>query len=235
MTLNEVMAFLEAHGCEKTKATYMKHGAHEPLFGVKAGDLKKVQKKIKKDHALSLALYASGNSDAMYLASLIADEKQITEEGLGAWVNAAYWYYLSEFAVPWVAAESPFGRALALAWMERPEEGVAAAGWCTYSSLMAVTKDEDLDLDEIRRLLARVGATITEQQNRVRHVMNAFVIAVANYVAPLLDEARAVAVKIGVVYVDMGGTACKVPLATQYIDKAVDRGRVGKKRKGTRC
>ena len=62
-----------------------------------------------------------------------------------------------------------------------------------------------------------------------------FVIAVANYVAPLLDEARAVAVKIGVVYVDMGGTACKVPLATQYIDKAVDRGRVGKKRKGTRC
>jgi len=235
MKLSEVMAFLEEHGDERTKATLIKHGAKEPFFGVKVSDLKKVVKKIKKDHALSLELYATGNSDAMYLAGLVADESQITVETLEEWVNGAYWYYISEFTVPWVAAETPSGRDLALRWMDRPEETVASAGWCTYSSLMATHEDEELDLDEIRGLLSKVGATIHDQQNRVRHTMNAFVIATGTYVAPLLDDARAVAQKIGKVQVNMGGTACKVPLATAYIEKAVDKGRVGKKRRGARC
>src|SRR5947209_7953223 len=50
----------------------MKHGAREPFFGVKIEDLKKIQKRIKKDYQLALDLYATGISDAMYLAGLIA-------------------------------------------------------------------------------------------------------------------------------------------------------------------
>ena len=56
----------------------MNHGAKEPFFGVKVGDLKKILKKTKKNHELSLELYKTGNSDAMYLAGLMADEKKIT-------------------------------------------------------------------------------------------------------------------------------------------------------------
>jgi len=234
MKLPEVMAFLGEHGDERTKTTLVKHGAREPFFGVKVADLKKLVKKIKKDHLLSLELYKTGNSDAMYLAGLIADEKQITAEILEEWVDDAYWYYISEFAVPWVAADTVFGHELALRWIQRPEEGVASAGWCTYSRLMAVTEDKDLDLDEIRGLLSRIGETIHDQQNRVRHTMNAFVIAAGSYVAPVLDDAQAVAREIGKVHVDMGGTACKVPLATAYIAKVVDSGRVGRKRRGPR-
>ena len=35
--------------------------------------------------------------------------------------------------------------------------------------------------------------------------------------------------------VDMGGTACKVPYAPDYIDKVVGMGRLGVKRKSARC
>ena len=234
MKLSEVMVFLGEHGDERTKTTLMKHGAREPFFGVKVADVKKIVKQIKKDHLLSLELYKTGNSDAMYLAGLIADEEQITAEILEEWVDGAYWYYISEFTVPWVAADTIFGRELALRWIQRSEEGVAAAGWCTYSRLMAVTEDENLDLDEIRGLLTKVGETIHDQQNRVRHTMNAFVIAAGSSVAPLLEDAQAVAREIGKVHVDMGGTACKVPLATAYIAKVVDSGRVGRKRRGPR-
>jgi 3-methyladenine DNA glycosylase AlkD len=114
MKLSAVMAFLGEHGDERTKTTLMKHGAREPIFGVKVADLKKVVKQIKKDHLLSLELYKTGNSDAMYLAGLIADEKQITAELLEEWVDGAYWYYISEFTVPGVAADTLFGRELAL-------------------------------------------------------------------------------------------------------------------------
>ena len=76
MTAKEVLDQLEAFGDERTKNTLMNHGAREPLFGVKVSDLKKILKQTKKNHALSLELYSTGNSDAMYLAGLMADEKQ---------------------------------------------------------------------------------------------------------------------------------------------------------------
>lgn len=171
MTLSDIMKELEAYGNEQTKKTLMNHGAKEPFFGVKVADLKKILKKTKKNHELSLALYETGNSDAMYLAGLMADESQITEAQLDDWVDKAYWYYLSEYAVPWVAAETPYG----------------------------------------------------------------FVIAIASYISALTEKSKTLAEEIGKVSVDVGGTACKVPLATDQIKKVEDRGSLGKKRKTARC
>src|ERR1700752_4226901 len=73
MTLSETMKQLEAVGSEQTRKTYRRHGVQMPMFGVKMGDLSKVQKGIKKDHALALALWATGNLDARVLATMIAD------------------------------------------------------------------------------------------------------------------------------------------------------------------
>ncbi len=74
MTTEEIMVELHRYGSEQTKKVLIKHGAREPFFGVKVQDLKKIVKKVKKNHALALELYATGNSDAMYLAGLITDE-----------------------------------------------------------------------------------------------------------------------------------------------------------------
>jgi len=235
MTANEILTELEKYGDAQTKKTLTRHGAKEPFFGVKVGDLKKILKKTKKNHGLSLTLYNTGNSDAMYLAALMADEKQITEAQLNDWVEKAYWYYLSEFAVPWVAAETSFGFNLGLKWIASDKENIAAAGWGTLAYYAAVNSDEDLNIDAYRRLLDRVATEIHASQNRVRHTMNLFVIMVGTAVMELTDQAMAVAAKIGKVKVDMNGTACKVPFATEYIDKAIANGQHGKKRKTARC
>ncbi len=234
LTLETVMETLEGFGNEGTKKVLVKHGAREPFFGVKVQDLKKLVKKIKKDHALSLALYATGNSDAMYLAGLIADPAQISRAELQTWVAEAYWYYISEYTVPWVAGESPHGNDLGFEWIESDIEGVAAAGWATLAYRTAILPDEDLDIDAYRALLARVVKGLHDAPNRVRYVMNGFVIAVASNVAALTGEATAAAKAIGKVDVELGGKGCKVPLATTYIQKVVDRGTVGKKRKSAR-
>ena len=73
----------------------LRHGAKEPFYGVKVGDLKPIQKRIKKDHALALALYDTGVSDAMYLAALIAeaDERQFDDprfrRELASWIHSS--------------------------------------------------------------------------------------------------------------------------------------------------
>ena len=91
LTVEEVMSSLEQMGSEQTKKVLTKHGAREPFYGVKVGDLKKIQKKVKKDYTLSKALFDTGNSDAMYLAGLIADEKLMTKSDLQSWAEKAYW------------------------------------------------------------------------------------------------------------------------------------------------
>lgn len=235
MTLNEVMAELESYGSEQTKKVLVNHGAKEPFFGVKVADLKKIVKKVKKNYKLSLELYDTGNTDAMYLAGLIADETKMTEEDLNKWVREAYWYYISDYTVPWVASESNFGWKLALEWIESDEEFIASAGWATLSSIVALKPDEEIDIKSIEKLMKRVEKEIHKERNRVRYSMNGFVISVGSYISELTDKALEIGSRIGKVDVILGSTACKVPLAKEYICKIVDKGRVGKKRKSARC
>jgi len=127
------------------------------------------------------------------------------------------------------------GRELALEWMKSKDEEISAGGWSTYCSYIAITPDEDLDLDEIVKLLDRIPKEIDNAPNRTKYYMNSFVINVAAFVQPLLAKAKAVAKTLGKVDVDMGDTDCKVPLATDYIKMLEDKGRIGKKRKSAAC
>ena len=235
MRLTDVMNELETYGNEQTKRIFLNHGAREPFFGVKVADLKKILKKIKKQQQLALDLYQTGNSDAMYLAGLAVNPKEMSESLIRDWADKAYWYMLSEYTVAWVAAESAYGHSLALEWMESDSEHLAACGWSTYSNLLALKADEELDLNEIRSLLKKIEKTIHSEKNRVRYTMNGFVLSVAAYVLPLLDDAKHVGEMIGHVQVEMGKTACKVPFAPDYIKNLEVRGRIGKKKKTVRC
>jgi 3-methyladenine DNA glycosylase AlkD len=231
----KLLAELQSLGSESIKKVLMKHGAKEPFFGVKIEHLKKIQKRIKKDHDLSLALYDTGVSDAMYLAGLISDPQKMTKAQLNKWLKGAYWYMLSCFTVPWVASESRFGFELAREWIDSPKEQAASAGWCTWGSLLAIKPDEELDHAEIEKLLNRVQKEIHTAQNRVKYSMNNFVIAVGTYVPALAAKAKGVGKAMGVVEVDMGDTSCQVPSAIQYIEKVEKMGRQGKKRKTAMC
>jgi 3-methyladenine DNA glycosylase AlkD len=235
MTYEEIMQKLEELGSEQTKQIYMNHGVREPYFGVKIGDLKKLVKYVKKNHELALTLFDSGNHDAMYLAGLSVNPKLISKETLQEWGKQAYWYMVAEYTVAQVAAESNYALELAREWMKSVEEMVAVCGWSTYSNYLSITPDEKLDIAEIKNLLVQVKNTIHDERNRVRYVMNGFVISVGTYVPELTEEAKQVADLIGKVHVDVGNTACKVPLATEYIKKVEAKNRVGMKRKTCIC
>ena len=234
MTAEEIIAEFKKLGNAQTKKTWMNHGAQEPCFGVKIADMKKIQKRVKRDYQLALDLYDTGIADAMYFAGLIADDAKMTRKDLQKWIEAANSPWVAAYAVPWVASASPHGRVMALKWIESKDETIAAAGWQTYSSLAAITEDADLDLAEIESLLQRVAKSIHQQPNRVKYVMNSFVIAVACHVKPLHKLAVAAANSIGKVAVELVGD-CTIPLAPERIKKFEARSVIGKKRKSPKC
>lgn len=235
MTLEETMKELAAKASASTKKTLMRHGAPEPLFGVRIGDLKPIQKKIKGDQDLALKLYATGNSDAMYLAGLVADGSKMTRAQLDCWVRDASWHMIAGCTVPWVASEHPDAMAIAMKWIDSPKEHIATAGWSTLAAVVATTADDQLPINQMGALLDRVVKRIKTAANRVCYAMNNFVICCGTYVAPLGDKAVETARRIGKVEVDMGDTSCHVPDAESYIMKSRRGASVAPKRKTTRC
>jgi len=234
-TSQSVLDELKPLGQESYKRILLNHGIKEPLYGVKIEHLKKIQKRIKKDYQLALDLYDTGVYDAMYLAGLIADDEMMTKKDLQHWAETANSATVCGYTVPWVAAGSHFGWEMAMKWIDSKKESIATAGWNTLSSLAALKEDAELDLKEFQKLLERITRSIDNQPDKVRLAMNAFIIATGTYIKSLTTAALTAAKKIAKVEADMGNTACKIPDATQYINKAKERGTIGKKKKTVKC
>ena len=234
MSAKDIVAELKKLANAQTKKTWMNHGAQEPCLGVKVGDMKKIQKRVKMDYQLALDLYDTGIADAMYLAGLIADDAKMTRKDLQKWIETANSPWVAGYSVPWVASASPHGREMPLKWMESKHEAIAAAGWQTYSSMVAIKEDTDLDLAEIKSLLQRVAKSIHQQPARIKYMMNNFVIAVGCHVKPLHPLAVAAANGIGELAVELVGD-CTVPFAPDRIKQFKARSAIGKKRKSPKC
>ena len=233
--LQEVMDELKALGRPQTKKTYLNHGAREPLFGVTTGALKPLAKKLGRDYVLSMALYATGNYDAAYLAGMIADPKVMNEADFEKWMETAYCNMMSDWVVAVTLAETEFAQAVAGRWIAGGKDLYMSAGWSCYCWLLGVRADSAFDRDKLCGMLEQVERSIHTQPDRTRYAMNDFVIALGVSHLPLHAEAVRAAERIGSVQVDMGRTSCSIPLATDYIQRAADKGRLGFKRRSVRC
>ncbi|GGX09655.1 DNA alkylation repair protein [Undibacterium macrobrachii] len=233
--VQQVVAQLQSLGLDSYRNTMLKHGAQEPILGVKIDEMKKLMKPYKNDLGFACALFDTGIYDAQYMAGLLADGSKMTEAQLQHWVENANSHGIREYSVAWVTAESPHAMPLALTWIDSPNPEIAATGWNVLSSYVAVTADSQLDLRLLHTLLKRVESDIHQAPNRVPYCMNGFVIALGSYVVELSKQALEAGRRIGQVNVDMGETACKIPFAPDYIDKVSQRGSVGKKRKTAKC
>jgi 3-methyladenine DNA glycosylase AlkD len=235
MHLDDVMNELAALGSDSTKRTLMRHGAPEPLFGVRIGDMKPLLKKLKGEQEIALALYATKNSDAMYLAGLLADGAKMTRKQLDQWASTATWHMIAGCSVPWVTTDNPKAIEIATKWIDSKKELVAVAGWSTLASVASLLPDDQLPIDQFSVWLDRCESTLHSSVNRVRYAMNGFVISVGTYVTPLGNHAIHVARKIGNVEVEMGQTDCKIPDAESTIIKSRRGAAVAPKRKTCRC
>ncbi|MCS1390041.1 DNA alkylation repair protein [Lysinibacillus boronitolerans] len=235
MNAELVMQELEALGKERTKKMYMSNGAHEPLFGVATGAMKPIAKKIKIDQALAEELYATGNYDAMYFAGVIADPKAMTVEDFNRWIEAAYFYMLSDYVVAVTLAEAPIAQEVADAWIASGEELKMSAGWSCYCWLLGNRKDSEFSESKLAQMLEIVKNTIHDAPERTKSAMNNFLYTVAISYVPLHEQAVATAQAIGPVEMKRDNKKSTQLNAYEMIQKEVARGRIGFKRKYVRC
>lgn len=231
----KIMTELSQLGREQIKQIYLRHGAREPLFGVTTQDLKPLAKRYKAQYELALVLYQSGNYDAMYLAGMISDPSKMREQDFEEWITHAYCQGLSDHVVAVTLAGSPFAQNIADRWIHTQIERYVSAGWTCYAWMLGTLSDENFDKEKLQTYLWHVQDTIHHQGDWVTYAMNSFLIAVGVSYLPLHHEAMAIANEMKTPSVDFGETNCKLPIAKDHIQKAIERKRIGVKRKRTRC
>lgn len=235
MDLETVMQELEALGKERTKKTYISNGAHEPLFGVATGAMKPLAKKIKKNQTLAEQLYSTGNYDAMYFAGIIADPLTMTEVDFERWMDAAYFYMLSDFVVAVTLAETNFAQVVADKWIASGEELRMSAGWSCYCWLLGNRPDSEFSASKIASMLDKVENEIHNSSDRTKSAMNNFIYTVGISYLPLHDKAVETAKSVGPVEIKRENKKSSILLASENIQKAIDKGQLGFKRKHVRC
>jgi 3-methyladenine DNA glycosylase AlkD len=217
MTLAQVMRELEQAGSAQTRKTYLRHGAVEPMFGVKFATLKRLLKQIGVDHELACALWKTGNFDARNLAVKIADPGRFTSADLDRWARETSWALMCGSYVALLAVEGPHGVAKAGKWLAAKDVATRCAGWTLLGYL--AQRDEQLPDSWFKEHLAKIEHTIHTAPNAERAGMNQAVIAIGGRNEALRKAALASAQRIGKVDVDHGDTACKTPDAVTSIEK----------------
>jgi 3-methyladenine DNA glycosylase AlkD len=235
MNLEMVMQELEALGKERTKKIYLSNGAREPLFGVGTGDMKSIFKKTKINQPLAEQLYATGNYDAMYFAGIIADPKAMTEADFDRWMDGAYFYMLSDFVVAVTLAETDIAQEVADKWIASGEELRMSAGWSCYCWLLGNRPDSEFSESKMANLLELVKDTIHDSPERAKSAMNNFMYTVGISYSPLHDMAVETAKAVGPVEIKRDKKKSSFLLASESIQNAKDKGRIGFKRKHVRC
>jgi 3-methyladenine DNA glycosylase AlkD len=211
------MSALEKAGSAQTRKTYLRHGAQEPLFGVKFATLKDLLKRIGVDHDLACALWETGNFDARNLAMKIADPARMSESDLDQWARG----YSARMCGGYVAAlacEGPHGLSRARAWLASADDEQRAVGWSLVGAL--AMRDEATPDAWFLARVAEIGKGIGTAVNAERYTMNQALIAIGCRNPALRKAALAAAKRIGTVEVDHGDTACKTPDARAYVEKA---------------
>ena len=214
MNLNETMLELEALGTEQTRKTWCRHGAAEPMFGVKFGDLAKIQKRIKVDHALAGELWKSGNHDARLLACMVADASAVTEKELKAWAASVKDSSTADALAALVSRTSVAAK-LREAWLA--DAKLRRAGW----ALVGHCAKDGNALDETAALgyVKRIETEIHGAENWTRRTMMYVLIGIGGVSAKTRKAAEEAIRRIGPVAFDPGNTACEFPDALPYIAK----------------
>ncbi|QCR32308.1 DNA alkylation repair protein [Lysinibacillus sp. SGAir0095] len=235
MDVETIMEELEALGKERTKKTYISNGAREPIFGVATGAMKPLAKKNKYNQPLAQQLYDTGNYDAMYFAGVIADPTVMTEEDFERWIDGAYFYMLSDYVVSVTLAETNIAQKVSDQWIESGEELRMSAGWSCYCWLFGNRKDFEFDPSKITNLLDQIEKTIHDSPERTKSAMCNFVYTAAISYVPVHEKAVEIAKSIGTVEIKRENKKSSMVDISANIQKDLDRGALGFKRKYVRC
>jgi hypothetical protein len=155
----------------------------------------------------------------MYFAGIIADPKTMTATDYDRWMDAAYFFMLSNYVVAVTLADSDIAQEVFDRWIASGEELRMSGGWSCYCWLMGSRPDREFAESKMAGLLELVKTTIHDSPERTKYAMNIFVYTIAVSYLPLHDHAVEPAKAIGAVEIQRERAKSKFLNASENIQE----------------
>ena len=164
-TVDEVLAELAALEDPRARVVNERHGDDH---GVNLARLRAIAKRLGTRHEFARELWATGDTAARLLATLVCRPKEFGRDELDAMLRGARAPKVHDWLVNHVVKKGPHAEELRLLWLADPDPVVAAAGWALTTERVAKRPD-GLDLDA---LLDTVEQEMKDAPDRLQWAMN---------------------------------------------------------------
>ncbi|VVJ15256.1 Uncharacterised protein [Amycolatopsis camponoti] len=162
-TVNDVLAELAALDEPRAREINAKHGDDH---GVNLTKLRAVAKRLKTQQELARELWATDDTAAKLLATLICRPKAFERAELDAMLRTARTPKVHDWLVNYVVKKSPHAEELRVAWFADPDPVIASAGWALTTDRVAQGHDD------LGNLLEIIEKEMKDAPERLQWAMN---------------------------------------------------------------
>ena len=144
--------------------------ATDKALGVAVPDLRRLARKVGKDHDLAAELWRTEIHEARLLASMIDEPERVTEAQMEAWVHDVDSWDLCDQLCGNLFDRTKYAFRKAVEWSAREDEFVKRAGFALMA--VAAVHRKDADDREFEAFLPIIRAEATDDRNYVKKAVN---------------------------------------------------------------
>ena len=171
MDVNEVVKELRSMESPSDREGQKRFGINvDNALGISVVALRKLARRIGKDHSLALKLWRTGIHEARILAAMVDDPVAVTERQMESWAKAFDSWDVVDGCCGELFDKTPFAYDKAVEWTRREEEFVKRAGFSMMATL-AVHDKKARDLP-FENFLKVIGEQCDDDRNFVRKAAN---------------------------------------------------------------
>jgi 3-methyladenine DNA glycosylase AlkD len=167
MRLKEIIAELEKTRNTKNVEGMARFGiTPDKAYGSRVPVLRKLGKRIGKDHTMAKKLWDHGYRETQIIASIVAEPEKVTEEEMEMWLSAfSYWEIVDQFCMN-LFIHLPDARERAVEWSKRQGEFQRRTGYALMACL--AWKRKDLPDNAFDTFYPELIAGATDGRNNVK-------------------------------------------------------------------
>lgn len=171
MQYDDILERLKSLSDAKAVEGMAKYGiTPEKAYGVSIPELRRIARKVGKDHGLAQRLWESDIRETQILASMIDEPETVTEDQMGSWVKEFDYWEICDQCCMNLFEKTKFAYRKAAKWSSNDREFIKRAGFVLMARL--AVGDRKADDREFIKFLPIIKRESTDNRNFVKKAVN---------------------------------------------------------------
>ncbi|HSG67134.1 MAG TPA: DNA alkylation repair protein [Bacteroidales bacterium] len=215
MDISDIYSLLDANRNERGIAHWERMNMPWSSYGIGLTQLKKLARKIGKNHDLALKLWDEKNYEMMTLATIIDEPAKVSRKQVERQAGKLKFWMLAHSYCTNLMPSVPFQQELAEEWLYDKDD---VKRRIAYLLIYNIARDKkDLDDAHFEPMIKIIQSRLQQEENFVKDAMNNALIMIGSRSANLNEKALSAARLIGRVVVDYGDNSCQAMDATKHL------------------